>query len=429
MNSIILTNENYCATIIRIHQLIDLDDLDNLKGVSQYGFQALVNKDYSIDDLYVLFTAECQLDETYCKENNLFDKPELNKDPNKKGYINSKRRVRTVKLRGHISSALLMPISSLSYLCDVTKLKEGDMFNIIDNVELCKKYVIKHSNTESKKKASTSKLKYRALSNTKSFPEHFDTMHWLRNEHKIDDDQEIIVTAKLHGSSFRACHQQVMEYKSWAIPFLTRLYKAGYGNWKIIKFIAKFLRKNVWRVIAGSRRVVKMEGYSNTHYYDSDIWNQKLSEIGHLIPKNWVIYGELIGWAGDKPIQKGYTYDVPNGKCHLYVYRISIVNEDGISVDLSQDQMAKWCLENGLKTCPELWRGPKHAFKYEQFMDTNYVKDGFTQAVPLSKDSPCDEGVVIRIEGGLTPEHFKCKAPLFLGHETKVLDTDESLIE
>ena len=121
-----LTNPNYCATIVNIQSFVKLDNLDNLVGAPMHGFMALVTKDYQ-PGLYVLFGAETELSEDFCKQNNLFEKKEMNGDPTKKGYISHKRRVRAVKLRGHMSTALLMRLDSFNYLgVDITQFKEGD---------------------------------------------------------------------------------------------------------------------------------------------------------------------------------------------------------------------------------------------------------------------------------------------------------------
>ena len=71
-------NANYCATIVRIHNLVDLQGLDNLKGVNAFGYTALVPKNYEVGQLCVLFVAESQLSEDYVKNNNLSRKAELN---------------------------------------------------------------------------------------------------------------------------------------------------------------------------------------------------------------------------------------------------------------------------------------------------------------------------------------------------------------
>lgn len=418
----ILNNENYCATIIRIKSTVKLDGLDNLVGVPLFGFNALVPKDYDLDQLYVFFTAESQLSDKYCFENNLFDKSDLNKDKAKKGYINNKRRVRAVKLRGNVSSALIMPISSLGYLGDISHLKEGDMFNVLADEEVCKKYIIR---TQQASGPKSTKIKTRQLFNSKLFPEHIDTSNWGRNHSSVNDDAYIIVSQKLHGTSFRLTHQKMIQFPKW----LVRLYNKGFGNWKIGKFLEKLFRKSDYQLIAGSRTVVKIRDTDQVGFYCSDLWNQALDKIGHLIPKNWVIYGELIGWSNNSPIQKGYTYDQKAGCFDIYVYRIAVVNEDGISVDLPYDGMKKWCSENGVKICPEMWRGHKKDFDYEDFMDMRYVDRGYSQCLPLSDPKTVDEGVVIRIDNGLTPSLYKAKSPVFLGHETKQLDDGVVSIE
>ncbi len=414
-----LTNQNYCATIVKISSTVKLNGLDNLVGAPLFGFTALIPKDYDLTKLYILFTAESQLSERYCHENNLFDRPELNKDKDKKGYINSKRRVRAVKLKGNISSAFLMPIESLSYTgLDISTLNEGDTINYIDDEELCKKYIIRFQRTPGSGQPKQRQLKSRQLFNSKLFPEHIDTSHWARNSNKVDDDTFIYVTQKLHGTSFRLAHQKVIDFPKWLI----KLYNKGYGNWKIVKFLEKQFRKTSYQLIAGSRTVVKMRDTDQSGFYSTDIWNQALDRVGHLIPKNWVIYGELIGWAGQSAIQKNYTYNCTPGTFDMYIYRVAVVNEDGLSVDLSFDPMNKWCRDNGLKTCPEMWRGRKGDFRYEDYMDTRFTENSFQQCITLSNKDTVDEGVVIRIDDGLTPSLYKAKSQKFLTHETKQLD-------
>jgi hypothetical protein len=60
-------------------------------------------------------------------------------------------------------------------------------------------------------------------------------------------------------------------------------------------------------------------------------------------------------------------------------------------------------------------------------MDVRY-EDKYKNAVPLDKESPCDEGVCIRYEA-FTPYIGKAKAGLFMEHESKQLDTGEIDLE
>lgn len=419
MTTLNTTNENYCGTIVKIDNFVEVG-LTNLVSAPVMGFNALVTRNYQ-PGLYVMFTAECQLSEDFCKSNNLYDKPEMNSDPTAKGYISHKRRVRAVKLGGHMSSALLMKLECLAKHIDVSTLKEGDTFNEIGGVEIVKKYVVRRqqgSGNPSKKKL----YKPRDRFNSKLIPEHFDTAHWLKNSNRFTPETNLLVSQKLEGTSVRLANQQIATYPKLVSKFLYWMGQKGFGNTKVVNWIDRFFRKMEWQPIAGSRRVIKLRDLDLQGYYKEDIYNEALDKICHIIPKSWVVYGELIGWAGEKPIQPKYTYNVPKGEHHLYVYRISIVNLDGVAVDLSFAQMEKWCVENGLRVCPLMWAGHLRDFNHANYMDIKFHEKGYTECVPLSPESPCDEGIVIRIDNGMSPEFFKCKSPLYLGHETKMLD-------
>jgi hypothetical protein len=403
-------NENYCATIIRIHSLHDLEGLDNLVAVRAFNYQALVSKDHQIGELGILFTAETKLSDELCKSNNLYRKGELNKDPDKVGYMEQSGRVRALKLRGHLSTALFLPLSALSYLgINVNNLKEGDSFTHIDDVEVCQKYVIE---TPREKRANKVKGKTKRFIrvDAANFPEHFDTDNYWRNRHKIKDDDVVIVTHKLHGTSGRFGNIIVKRKLTWKD--------------KVAKFLGVHVQEYEYDTIAGSRRAVKdiKSDVNSDHYYDEDIWNVHLDEISHLIPKNMMFFGEIVGWVGDSPIQKNYTYRIPKGESRLYIYRIAVVLDGGVTVDLTWDQVVETCEKLGLRNVPEIWRGKHKDFDETIYMDKKFVKDlGLTQCLPLDDDAKTDEGVCVRIDG-ITPYVLKAKSPLFLLGETASLD-------
>lgn len=426
-----LTDPNYCAIIVKLNSTVKLEGLDNLVGAPILGMNALISNFYQTGELYVLLPTEVELSHEFCYENNLYDRHELNKVPIVKGYVSTKRRVRAIRLRGHNSNALLLKLDSLKYTgYDLLTLKEGDSFNELNGHEICKKYVVRRQYSTGQKPPKVRKLKMRQLYDSKLMPEHVDTMHWGRNHHKVSDDARVVVSQKLEGTSARFANQKVVRYPKWIIGALTKLYAAGYGNWRITKYIERLFRKFEYSPVAGSRRVIKLRELEQSHYYNEDVWNKVLDWIAHLIPKNWVIYGEIIGWDGEKAIQPKYTYHLPKGSMDFFVYRIAIVNEDGISVDLGYDTMKKWCEETGLKICPEIWRGKKSDFDYQSYMDIRYKDSGFSQCLQLSDKDTVDEGVVIRIEDGeMTPTLYKAKSPIFLNFETKQLDNDVVSIE
>lgn len=194
-----VTEPNYCATIIRIHVLNKLQGLDRLLGVPVFGFQALTSS-AEVGQLMVLFTAETQLSEEFASVNNLFRHSNLNLDPLKVGYLEDNGRIKAVRFKGNPSNALLMPLTSLSYLgIDTNDFKEGDTFNSINGKEVCKKYRIKFpQQQEAKNKVRGVTKRFERIDN-KLMPEHLDSDNWWKNQHKIGEYEWCIVTQKIHG--------------------------------------------------------------------------------------------------------------------------------------------------------------------------------------------------------------------------------------
>lgn len=182
------------------------------------------------------------------------------------------------------------------------------------------------------------------------------------------------------------------------------------------------------------QRKKKETNPNQIHYYKDaegngyDLWTIEGQKLKDLIPRNTIVYGELIGWTpGGAPIQKNYTYDVPHGEAHLYVYRVAVVTNDGHLFDLSWEGVVEFCAERGLKPVVELWHGEHKDFVAEDWLDWDY-STYYPNAIPLCKESPCDEGVVVRRDG-ILPLALKAKSPVFLGWETKMLDKEVVDIE
>jgi hypothetical protein len=411
---------NYAAQVVKVNRLLDLEGADRLHGIPLFGMQALTSKGgVNIGDLGILFPTECQLSEDFAFKNNLYSSQLANEDTNVKGYLPANRRVRAIKLRGHNSNCLFMTMKSLEVLgINTSNLKEGDAFNSIDGVEICRKYVIKETQALNPKNPKNRQLRKSRIE-SKLMPEHIDTDNWWRNEHKISEDTEIIVTAKYHGTSVRLANQ-ICDRKLSKFE-------------KLLKWFGIKIQTTEYDYFAGSRRVIKdykrLDYETLDHYYTVDIYNAALAKVKQSIPKGYVVYAELVGWSGESPIQRKYTYCVPKKEFDTYVYRIAQINPDGLMVDLSWDQVKQACASWGIKHVPELWRGKKKDFNVDFYMDKKFVIDlGLTECLNLDSDAPCDEGVVIRVEG-LVPYLLKAKAPLFLGHESEVLDLNMVVVD
>ena len=248
----------------------------------------------------------------------------------------------------------------------------------------------------------------------KFLPEHFDTENYWRNAHAIPADAPVVVTQKLHGTSIRLGRTIVKRQLTW----LERLAQ------KLGVKVATTEFDNVY----GSRKVIKDANDPNqNHFYGSDLWSEAGKRYDELIPDNFIVYGEVIGYTFDgAPLQKNYTYNLQPGENELYIYRVAIVTNGGLLVDLSWDQVAHFAEDRGLKTVPELWRGKHEDFTAEDWIDIRYAEapDINDFAVPLSTKKTVDEGVCVRTDIGRAPYILKAKSPIFLNHESKMLDEE-----
>lgn len=408
------TNPNYCATVVAIKNKLDLAGCDNVVGTTIFGYQAIISKQIEVGTLGIVFPTETQLSDTYCTENNMYRHAESNRDKTAKGYIEDSRRVRAIKFRGHVSNALFMPLSSLSYLGIKEKeFKEGMEFDTLEGQEVCKKYEVfrrEKGNPNMPKQEKFSRV------DVKFIPEHYDTENYFKNSDKIAPNEEVTITQKLHGTSVRIGNILVRRKLS------------------LLEHITKILGAKVleheYDYVFGSKRVIKdANNPLQNHYYDSDLWTHEGQKLKGLIPEGFVLYGELIGFTPEgKPIQKGYTYHLPPKECALYIYRVAFVNEKGLIVDLSWNLVKEFCTNRGLNHVPEITKLEHQEFLPDVYLERNLKKtslnrssDFFGTCLSLSDPDSVDEGVCIRVDRAV-PYILKAKSRKFLEYETKLLD-------
>lgn len=415
-------NPAYVATVVQVHadDLRPLDGLDNLVAYTAFGMQALVSKD-TPSGLYLLFSTEVQLSDAFVKGNNLYRDGLLNADPLKTGYLEQNRRVKAIKLRGHRSDSLLMPIAALGAILPfkaVAALQEGDVFDSIDGVEVCRKYVVKEVKANNGRQPTQARVR---RVDAKVFPQHIDSEGYARNGFKVPQDAHIVVTQKLHGTSVRYGHVP-------ALVEQTRLQR-----------LLRRPQRTAHQLVVGSRRVVKSVGLraddGKEHFYeDGDLWTRYAADhnLAERIPQDHIVYGELVGFTGPgSAIQKGYTYGQADGTSKMYVYRVAVVTADGTVVDYSTPQMEQFCAEHDLAVVPVLWAGLHRDFGADGWLERRYYDDWVRNdlarpflrcPVPLSDKKTVDEGVCIRYDGPYGAYVLKAKSPTFLQYESKMLD-------
>lgn len=414
-------NGNYVATVVTIGKVEKLKAnkkagtlaCDNLVGVTINGFTAIVGNDTKPGDRGLLFTTETQLSDLFCSTNNLYRKSELNLNKEKTGYMEANGRIRAQKFRGHVSNALFMPLSSLSYYgVEVDKLNDGDEFDTINGFDVCCKYVVPTNTPSTYTRTQPKKTRV----DLKHMPEHFTTPNFFKVGEYIGNDENVIVTQKIHGTSVRIAHT----YVERKLSFID----------KVAKFFGAEVEHYEMDYVFGSRKVIKdANNPDQKHYYEHDVWTQEGKQYVGVIPQNFVIYAEIAGkLSNGAEIQKDYSYGLNNAK--VYVYRVVTINKQGLTVDLAWDQVKEFCDTYGMLAVPELWRGTMKEFKkkstMKKFIDKALYKK-FPQALPVG-DGLVDEGVCVRVDR-MTPVIMKAKSPIFYEHESKMLDTAEVDVE
>jgi len=398
---------NYACSVVEIKTLLPIEGADNIVRTIVNGNEVIVPITTEVGSKMLYFVSGTKLNAEYCKANNLFDKAEENRDVEKRGFISYKQmRVKAIKLKGVVSDGMLMPLASLLPLIEqgiIDKLQIGDEFTTINDNILCEKYVVfVKENLQGVKQPKKNKLKDVILENQFKF--HFETEHFVKHQNKFTEDTEIIITRKMHGSSLILSNVLVnkkLSFKERIFKFLgAEINEYEYGIvWSSGKPKSKLPK--------GIESVSNKWETPNQSYYTSDIWARAYKEIGYTVEKGITLYGEIVG----KGIQgDGYTY----GKTYnIYIYRITATSVEGKTLELSWEQVKKYCEKYDLNYVQEYFVGKVKELSTSEELLT-YLKDKY-----LNKSYPdckIDEGVCIRLRD--TDEIFKLKSPNFIKMES-----------
>lgn len=200
-----------------------------------------------------------------------------------------------------------------------------------------------------------------------------------------------------------------------------------------------------YKVISGTRRVTlkNCEG----GYYGNNAFREKYHNLfKDRLPKGVEIFYEIVGWVDDnstimgkcsnklikdKEFSKQYgdetifSYGCERGENDCYVYRMTLTNEDGFTVEIPWEQVQVECEKMGVKCVPTF---EKFTFTtWDDLMDR--VSKYYDGADPIGK-SHIREGVVVRIDNRPSFTAFKHKNWSFKVLESIIKDTsDEPDIE
>lgn len=441
----------YKAIVTRLKNVRPHPNADRVQLATCHGNQVVVGLDSKEGDWGMYFPCDGQLSHEFCHANNLYRDKTKNKFPDEKaGMFDDNRRVRAQRFRGEVSDGFWTPLHSFGFIYVTGLDVEGLELDEWGGVPICNKYI--NPNTLKAAQQNQGK-KTRVAKSSVMFKEHIDTEHFGKNVHQIKRDDLVIITEKLHGTSHRVGNVLVDRDLNW---FERLLVKLG------VK-----INEVEWTYLNGTRRVVLEEAKSNaTQFHDPTIRDKAYKLFKDNLRKGETVYLEIVGYEneatpimpsvdaskmGDAEFTKRYanmgdkkhmvySYGCAPAQQDFYVYRMTMTNADGQSVDYCWDDVVKRCNEIGVKHVPEItrFRRVEMELTNKDLVDDRNFEDKITELVDVySKgssiidDSHIREGVCVRLESGLVPRIYKHKSFEFkvlegIVKDSGVVDMEES---
>lgn len=450
----------HCGFIVVVRELKPHPNADKLKIANFYGNETCVSIDTYVGDIGIYFPSDLQLSEEFCEINHLCRKKKDGTPDT--GYLDpDKRNIKAIKLRGEKSDGIFMPLSSITYTgVNLDDLSIGSTVTILNGHEICKKYIPKHSHREGNYSSGNKTRKHHAPISP-LFAEHADTEQLAYNLGAFKPGDEIEITLKMHGTSQRTGYLPVLkgyddswpcQVRNWLWFWFNRITKKNdlYTTFDKMKHDGKPYYK--YDYISGTRRVV-LEDYAGGFYGSNEFREQHSKMFDGKLMKGETVYYEVVGFTttgqpimnyasnkklNDKEFIKQYgektvfsygcspysteqqmvtlkqAYGTAEEACNhadllkpqsdIYVYRMTMTNEDGFVVEYSPDFMRYRCDQMGVKTVPILWKGtiPEHPGSAEDPTVTagewikNVAERFYDGPDPVGK-THVREGVVVRI--------------------------------
>lgn len=423
----------YSAYITTIRELRKHSNADRLQCATIFGNNVIVDLSYHVGQRVIYFPVDGQLSIEFAEANNLVRKKDENGN-SIGGYLDpDKRNITAIKLRGEKSDGLILPINVLSPYTDIEKLVDGQQITELNGHEICRKYIPRTNNSHSTSQSSKQKDRRKKEDKTlyPFFKEHIDTAQLAYNQSAFKPGDTCYITLKMHGTSARTAN--TIEVVKKPARLLNR----------ILHIKPREVRR--YDCISGTRRTT-LRNYEGG-YYGSNAFREKYHKFfSERLPKGMCVYYEIVGYIDayktimgrcsnklvkDKEFAKQYgeetvfSYGCDVGENDAYVYRMTMCNEDGYTVELPWEQVKLECEKMGVKCVPEF---DKFIFTtWEDLMER--VERYYDGVDPIGK-THVREGVVVRIDNRDSFTAYKHKNFSFKVLSGIVLDTiDPSAID
>ncbi len=413
----------YEAYITTLKNVRKHSNADRLQVAECFGNQVIIDLSYKEGDIGIYFPTDGKLGKGYAETNNLLRKKDENGN-NVGGYLDpEKRNIKAIKLRGEKSDGLFMPLDSLRPFCNIWELKVGDRITTLNGTLICEKY-IPRTNKRNHGGTNKTKVKKKKLVEFPLFKEHVDTEQLDYNLGEFRKGDLCYLTLKMHGTSQRTGNLPKQNNKNW-----------------ITKLKDKYL-KTKYDVVTGTRRVVIDNFDKDSGFYGNDKFREHYHNwFKDKLQKGEEVYYEVVGYINettpimpdgdnkktqDKEFIKQYgdktrfSYGCEAGFNNIYVYRMTMTNEDGYVVEYPWELVKTRCEEMGVNHVPEL---DKFFYTTENSL-LKRVDKYLDITDPIGK-THIAEGVVIKIDNRKTFKAYKKKGFYFKVLEGIIKDTAE----
>ena len=456
----------HCGYITTLNNVRPHPNADRLVLANCFKSTVCVAKDtYTEGQIGVYFETDLQLSMEYCEKNGLLVVYENGVNVSG-GYMDpTKRNVRAIKLRGEQSDGLFMPLDSLAYTgVNIEDLKIGDQITVLNGHEICRKYIPHRPQRGNATVAGgagkrTKRRAKRSIAPT--FFEHKDTeqLQYYLDQFKPGDYIEI--TRKLHGTSGRTANVKTFQGM-----------KRTFWDWLFHRDGEPIYD---WGTVSGTRRTV-MDTFEGGFYGSNEFRKQYHDFFEGKLWKGETVYYEIVGFTHDgksimgqcsndkvkdqdfvKQYGKTTTFSygcVPNPKqvagvadpadpnstfqnierqSRMFVYRMTMTNEDGEVVEYTPEFTRHRCMYMGVDFVPVEWSGiiPQNPGSYED--PTITAGEWVMKKVEQFYDGPepldpthIREGCVVRIINRPTFTAYKHKNFFFKVLEGIIKDTADA---
>lgn len=352
--------------VVEVQKLRPHTNADKMQIATFFGNDTCIDLNTKIGDIGIYFPTDLQLSVEFAEYNNLLRKKDAEGN-SIGGYMDpDKRNVTSIRLRGEKSDGLFLPITCLDYCFEdgaAAHLKIGDTIDVVNGHDICIKYIPRRNPARMGNINEGNKTRKKKVAVAPLFTEHADTEQLAYNLAAFKSGDLVEITLKMHGTSQRTAYLPVFK---------------GYKR----SFMDKIMRREGtpiydWGYVSGTRRVV-LDDYEGG-FYGSNAFRERHSKVFEgKLHKGEEVYYEVVGYTdtgapimgdcankklNDKAFIKQYgeitrfSYGCDSPFSELYVYRMTMTNEDGDVVEYTPDYMRYRCEQMGVKTVPVMWIG------------------------------------------------------------------------